>query len=126
MRLTRKLQLFLQPASVFSDRASELEEMDEVLGQACGIDKVLKQILKDVNEEVGSKTGRDGVTAEQILKLGLLRTRHGMSYRELETATSDSQSMRRFLNLPAGKGLSKSAIHGNLKKVKDLDMGSRQ
>jgi len=46
--------------------------MDELLGQACGIDKVLKQILKDVNEEVGSKTGRDGVTAEQILKLGLL------------------------------------------------------
>ena len=79
MRLTRKLQLFLQPAKVFSDRASELEEMDEVLGQACGIDKVLKQILKDVNEEVGSKTGRDGVTAEQILKLGLLRKRHGMS-----------------------------------------------
>ena len=43
MRLTRKLQLFLQPASVFSDRASELEEMDEVLGQACGLDKVLNK-----------------------------------------------------------------------------------
>ena len=82
MRLTRKLQLFLQPAKVFSDRASELEEMDEVLGvlgQACGLDKVLKQILNDVNEEVGSKTWRDGVTAEEILKLGL-RKRHGMSY----------------------------------------------
>jgi len=43
MRLTRKLQLFLQPAKVFCDRTIELEEMDEVLGQACGLDKVLKQ-----------------------------------------------------------------------------------
>jgi len=119
MRLLKKLQLFLRPAKIFHDRISELEEIDKVLQVAPGLDAVLELVLKDVNGGKESKTGRDGVTAEQIVKLGLLRKRHDMTYRELAVASGDSQSMRLFLNLPEGSGLSKSAIHGNLKAVKD-------
>jgi len=119
MRLLKKIQLFLQPAKVSCDRTVELVEMDKILQEAHGLRDVLEQILRDVNGTRVSTSGRDGVTAEQILKLGLLRKRHGMTYRELSTATHDSLSMRQFLNLPTGTGLSKSAIHGNLKSIKD-------
>ena len=119
MRILKTLQLFLAPAKVATDRARELEEMDQILCKASGLDEVLKQILRDINGGKDSKVGRDGVTSEQVLKLGLLRRRHGLRYRELAAVTGDSISMRGFLNLEPGKSLSKSAIQGNLKKVKD-------
>lgn len=120
MRLLKKLQLFLSPAKVSSDRSQELSEMDRIIGVSEGMREVLARILLEVNDGADNKrTGRDGVTAEQILKLGILRKRHNLSYRELSEASRDSLSMREFLNLAPGCGLSKSAIHGNLKKVSD-------
>jgi IS5 family transposase len=117
MRLTRRLQLFLSPAKVVCDQSAELDGMDKILDEADGIEGLLAGILRDVNSGKEPNTGREGVTAEQILKLGILRRRHGLSYRDLAQATNDSLSMRRFLNLEPGKALSKSAIQGNLKKV---------
>jgi len=119
MRLLKKLQLFLTPAKVACDRSQELEEMGRILEEVKGLSGVYQQILRDINGEKKRTTGREGVTAEQVLKLGLLRKRHGLTYREMATATQDSLSMRRFLNLPPEKGLSRSAIQNNLKKVKD-------
>jgi len=98
---------------------TELEEIDRLLRCAAGIDGVLKQVLRDVNDGEKRSTGRDGLTADQVLRLGILRKRHGLTHRELSEATFDSQSMRWFLNLECGAGLSKSAIHANLKRVKD-------
>ena len=119
MRLTEKLQLFLAPAKVTCDQSKELAEIDRILNELPDKKFVLEQILKDVTGRTASKTGRDGVSAEQILKLGLLRKRHSLTYRGLAQATGDSLSMRNFLNLPMDERLSKSAIQGNLKAVKD-------
>ena len=59
------------------------------------------------------------MTAEQILKLGILRKRQGLNYRSLSFATSDSVSVRSFLNLEIGRSFSKSALNTNLKMVKE-------
>ena len=117
MRLLKKLQLFLAPAKVTCDRSKELEEMGRILEEVAGLEEVCRRILRDINGGNERATGREGVTAEQVLKLGFLRKRHGLSYRDLAATTQDSLSMRSFLNLPPGKGLSKSAIQSNLKKV---------
>ena len=121
MRILKKLQLFLSPAKVVCERGEELEEMDRVLDIAPGIDRVFEQVIADVTGDKGKETnvGREGLTAEQILKLGILRKRHSLTFRALEQATADSISMRKFLNLAPGQRLSKSAIQSNLKAVKE-------
>lgn len=121
MRTLKKLQLFLCPAKVTCDRVEELEEMQRTLDAAPGLNAVLEQIVRDVtgDGDVSKKVGREGVSAEQILKLGLLRKRHGLTYRGLAEATCDSLSMRQFLNLAPGRSLKKSAIQSNLKLVNE-------
>ena len=119
MRLQKRLQLFLRPAKVTCDRSQELEEMGRILDSVQELNEVYRQILHDINGANERATGREGLTAEQVLKLGLLRKRHGLTYRELAAVTHDSLSMRSFLNLAPEKGVSKSAIQNNLKKVQD-------
>ena len=109
MRLLKNLQLFLCPAKVACDRSQELAEMDGIVMSADGMRAVLSRIRTEVNNGTNKQTGRDGVTAEQILKLGLLRKRHNLTYRELAEATGDSLAMRQFLNLAIDCVLSKSA-----------------
>lgn len=116
MRLMRKIQLALMPVKIEFDRSQELDEMERILEVLPGIRKVYRLVLADLG---GSSTGPGGLTAEQVVKLGVLRKRHDMKYRELAHATSDSLSMRRFLGLELGQVLSKSCIHENVSRVKD-------
>lgn len=120
MRLTQKLQLFISPAKVSCDQSEELAEMDRILRELPGMNEFYALILKEVNHGHSEhKTGREGLSAEQIVKLGILRKRHGLDYRTLSHATLDSLSIRAFLNLAPEKGISKSAINNNLKAVSD-------
>lgn len=116
MRLMRKIQLALMPVKIEFDRSDELDEIERILEALPGMRKVYQRVLADLGE---SSTGPGGLTAEQVVKLGVLRKRHDMTYRELAHATSDSLSMRRFLGLTLGQVLSKSCIHENVKRVKD-------
>jgi IS5 family transposase len=119
MRLIKKLQLFLCPAKVCSDQSQELREIDSILSELPGMKEFYTELLQEINHGRDNKTGRDGLSAEQVVKLGLLRKRSGLSYRDLAHATQDSMSMRAFLNLPLGEGISKSAIQSNLKAVSE-------
>ena len=120
MRFLKKLQLFLAPAKIESDQTKKLETIDKILRIAPGMDEVLGQVLSDINgDRLARETGREGLTVEQIVRLGILRQRYQLSYRQLEHATSDSISMREFLGLKLGRGLKKSAIQSNLKAVKE-------
>ena len=71
--------------------------MSRILEATPRIEKVYEAILKDVNGRISGK-GRDGMSAEQIVKLGILRKRLGQTYRGLAEASADSLSMRRFLD----------------------------
>ncbi len=116
MRTTRKLQLFLRPQKSDCRRSDELLEIDVILRKCPNIEKVYEQVLQDVSG--GKKqTGAQGLSAEQIVKLGFLRIRYSSSYRYLEEQTEDSYAMRAFLNLGLGQKISRSTINNNLKKI---------
>ena len=110
----------LREARVNFRAADELEEMSCILDAAPEIEAVYEAVLKDVSGMTGSFfEGREGLSGEQIIKLGILRKRVGLTYRGLAEASADSLSVRRFLDLPLGEVLSRSAIHGNLKAISD-------
>lgn len=115
MRTTKRLQLFLRPAKIETTFGDELEEMGRILNEAPGINELYKQVALELSNGKSKKSGRNGLTAEQVIKLGILRARHGANYRELAHLTSDSMSVRAFLDLPPGVGLKRSTINYNLK-----------
>jgi IS5 family transposase len=118
MRLVKKLQQALREEKVRFGTGDELDEMSRILEGCPGIRAVYEAILKDVGG-TKSRLGRHGLSAERILKLGILRKRLSLTYRGLSEITLDSLSVRRFLDLAMGEVLSRSAIHGNLKAVRD-------
>jgi IS5 family transposase len=119
MRLIKRLQRSLREARVEFGPGDEIDEMGRILESAPGMAAVFACVLKDVTGNGQSRVGREGLSAERIVKLGILRKRLGLTYRGLAEATLDSLSVRRFLDLLPGEKLSRSAIHGNLKAVKD-------
>lgn len=122
MRLIKRLQLFLRPEKTEIAQGHELDEISRVLDEAPGIKEAYVSVLHDVNHGKSAQTGRNGLTAEQIIKLGVLRSRYDASYRELEHMSGDSMSVRRFLNLAPGQVLSKSAINSSLKSLTESTM----
>ena len=117
MRLVKKLQQALREEKVRFGTGDELDEISRILEKCSGIEEVYKAILEDVTGKAKSKLGREGLSAERIVKLGILRKRLSLTYRRLSEATADSLSVRRFLDLKMGEVLGRSAIHGNLKAV---------
>ena len=119
MRLLKRLQLFLRPEKVEIAQTAELEEMGRILERAPGMPEVYRAVLLEVNHGRSAKTGREGLTAEQIVRLGILRSRYDLPYRNLAHMTGDSLSVRAFLNLGPGESIGKSAINSNLKSLSE-------
>jgi IS5 family transposase len=109
----------LRPEKVEIAQADELEEMGRILDRAPGMAEVYRAVLLDVNHGRSEKTGREGLTAEQIVRLGILRARLNLSFRNLAHMTGDSLSVRAFLNLAPGECLKKSVINSNLKSLSE-------
>ena len=117
MRLVKRLQRALREEKVKFGTGDELDEMARILDEAAGMSAIYEAVIADVG---GKKVlGQVGLSAEQIVKLGILRKRLGLTYRGLAEATADSLSVRRFLDLEIGKVLKRSSIHGNLKRVQE-------
>lgn len=104
------------PEKIVFERSEELDEMGRILDALPGMKRVCKRVLADLGE---STSGRGGLTAEQVVKFGILRKRYDMTYRELSHASSDSLSIRRFLELELSQVISKSCIHQTLKSVQE-------
>ena len=119
MRLLKRLQQSLREARVEFSGGDELDEMGRILEAAPGIAAVYQRVLREVSGETAGRTGREGLSAERIVRLGILRKRRDYTYRDLSEATADSLSVRRFLDLRPGETLSRSAIHSNLKAVSE-------
>lgn len=120
MKLRSQLQLYIKPASPETDLSEELRVISDILEKAEGITEFYDQVLKDINAGKTPKSGgRQGMTAEQAVRAGILRYRFGYSYRQLAHASSDSLSVREFLNLGYGKGFKKSTFQENIKKIQE-------
>lgn len=105
----------LMPQLSGHKRARELAEIDRVLD---GLPEVLDLVLQDLTAGVSADRGRDGVTAEQVLRIVVLKLVTGVSFDLLAFELEDSTTYRTFCRLGFADKIKRSAIHKNVKRVR--------
>jgi transposase, IS5 family len=118
MREARKSQSSLCETWLDLDHSQELRTMSRLLDDHPNVEAL---ILQDLRVGLGSKeatTGAGGLSAEQILRILLVKQMNGFSYRTLAFHLADSRSYRTFCRLGITDKLpSKSALNTNLKSL---------
>lgn len=94
--------------------ARELEAISQVLDQNPGI---LDLIFQDLVEYQRTDTGRDGMTAEQVLRCAILKQYRDLTYEELAFHLEDSMAFRSFSRLKMGQYPSGSTLQENIKDI---------
>ncbi len=120
MRLKSQKQLYFKIQSAYTSQEEELVLMSLRLESLPGYEGILTKVLGDLNPSKGKASGRDGMTAEQVLRALIVKMRKGHSYRELAHATRDSLSVKEFLRLsPFSKGFHYKTLQANIKLLKE-------
>jgi IS5 family transposase len=95
-------------------RAEELAVMSQALD--ANLD-VLKRVRQDLlrQRKADAKKGREGMSAEQVLRAALIKQMFSFSYSELSFHLGDSNQLRGFCRLsPSAKTPMKSALQSNI------------
>lgn len=111
-------QLPLAPSGAQHPRAAELLEMSHLLD---AMEAPLVSIRHDLTgrRKVGVKKGREGLSAEQVLRMGIVKQMFEFSYDELAFHLEDSFRLRAFCRLsPSMSPPKKSALQANLGAVR--------
>jgi IS5 family transposase len=77
----------------------------------------LEGVYKDLARSRRVDTGRDGMTAEQVLRCAILKQYRSLTYEELEFHLEDSQSFRAFAKMRTGQKPSASTLQENIKAL---------
>ena len=108
-------QLPLAQPYIAHVHAKELEAMDQILSE---MSSVLDTIQRELARGRSSRLGREGMTAEQVLRCLILKQLNGYTYSELSFHLADSISYRIFCRLGAfGAAPSRSTLQENFKKI---------
>ena len=104
------------PLTAKSDhpRAEELVVMSEALDANLA---VLKRVRQDLlrRRKADAKKGREGMSAEQVLRAALIKQMFSFSYSELSFHLGDSNQLRGFCRLsPSATTPMKSALQSNI------------
>jgi transposase, IS5 family len=94
--------------------ARELEAISQVLDQNPGI---LDLVFRDLVKYQRTDTGRDGMTAEQVLRGAILKQYRELTYEELAFHLEDSMAFRFFARLKMGQYPCGSALQENIKAI---------
>lgn len=79
--------------------------------------EILDGVYQDLSRAHRVDTGRDGMTAEQVLRCAVLKQYRSLTYEELEFHLQDSQSFRAFAKLRMGQNPSASTLQENIKAL---------
>jgi len=93
---------------------AELEMMDKILKARKGI---LEIVAKDVQGEADADTGRPGMSADQVLRMAIVKQRYQLSYDELHDRVADSVNLRRFCGYEWEEVQQSSALQDNIKRL---------
>jgi IS5 family transposase len=94
----------------------ELEQMSLILDANPDIlDLAFADLIKDRR----SDTGRNGMTAEQVLRCAILKQSRELTYDDLEYYLADSHSFRAFVKLRMGQYPGKSSLNSNIKSLSE-------
>ena len=117
--MRRKVAEQLGLVTVPSDhvRARELAAMSRVLD---ALPKALELVYDDLRNKKGEPdTGREAMTAEQVLRAMVIKQRFSLSYEGLSFELADSNSVRAFCRVPLSMSPpAKSTLQRNIKRVK--------
>jgi IS5 family transposase len=111
-------QLPLCPTEARHPRAAELAEMSRLLD---AVPETLGAVRQDLvgRRKVSVRKGREGLSAEQVVRAGLVKQMFDVSYDELAFHLEDSLQLRAFCRLsPSAAPPKKSALQANIGAVR--------
>ncbi len=119
MRRPYDEQVPLGPTTAQHARGAELAMMSAILdANATLLDGVHKDLLARFGEP-DPRLGRKGMTAEQVLRAGLVKQMFSLSYDELSFRLEDSIQVRAFARLSSGESTpKKSTLHSNISAIR--------
>jgi len=117
MRRTVHEQLHLVPATVDHPHAHELEAISQRLSQS---PEAVELVYADLMcHGADPNTGREGMSAERVLRCTVAKQMNGWSYEELAFHLGDSFSYRAFCRFGLGDTAPKtSTLKSNVKRVR--------
>lgn len=112
MRTKRTSQASIFDQFAEHDMGRELKGMSKLLGAQ-------PELLDGVAQYLGSdaRTGRCGMTAEPVLRCGLLKQYRQLTYEELAFHVLDSASFQAFARLPMGRAPSRATLQANISAI---------
>lgn len=96
--------------------AQELKQISQVLDAT---PTVLDLAYQDLIRSARPTTGREGMTAEQVLRCAILKQYRQLTYEELAFHLEDSDSFRGFSRLEMGQYPCKSILQENIKALRE-------
>jgi len=118
MRRLYHEQLPLSPSEARHPRAAELIEMSRMLDAST---VPLAAIQRDLTRgrKVSTKKGREGLSAEQVLRAALVKQMFNVSYDELAFHLEDSLQLRAFCRLsPSATSPKRSSLQSNIGAIR--------
>src|SRR3989339_1270151 len=109
-----QLNLFMVMAQ--NQIAKELQQMSQALE---AIPNVLDLAYQDLVRSALPTTGREGMTAEQVLRCAILKQYRQLTYEELAFHLEDSSSFRGFSRQGMGQYPCKSILQENIKALRE-------
>ena len=94
--------------------ARELEAISAILDTQS---QILDRVYKDLSWVRLADTGREGMSAEQVLRCTILKQYRNLTYEELAFHLEDSQSFRAFAKMRIGQYPSSSTLQENIKAL---------
>ncbi len=123
MREARKIQYTLRENWLDLDHAKELQVMSRLLDSHPKVAELVLQDLREASVSPQASRGAGGLSAEQVLRILVVKQMNGFSYRELAFHLADSRSYRTFCRLGITDKLpSKSALNANLKALQPVTL----
>lgn len=116
MRQKFNPQLNLFTTMARNQIAKELQHISQVLDAT---PKVLALAYQDLVRSARPTTGREGMTAEQVLRCAILKQYRQLTYEELAFHLEDSSSFRGFSRLEMGQYPCKSVLQENIKALRE-------
>lgn len=120
MRRILDEQLPLVPRKIDHVHARELAQMSAVLdAMPETLALIQADLLRRQGNDIDATKGRDGMTAEQVLRALVIKKMNSFSYEELSFHLADSVTYRSFYRLGIDqKSPQKSTLQKNLKRIR--------
>src|SRR5262249_35089148 len=99
MREAHKTQHSLRETWLPVDHANELAAMSRVLDNHPTVAELVLQDLRSATRSSKAPCGAGGLSADQVLRILVVKQMNGFSYRELAFHLADSRSYRTFCRL---------------------------